>query len=306
MVSLSIPVQERKKGAELKSFQVVVAIDPGVKNAGMAYFTRDGVTKQIKLEVASQCDLTNLPEEELALFFFNSAVKLTVDCNTMYMRQLPTPKSLINKIAFIIEQPYGLNPHAHKLLATLKAHIKSIEPYAPDYTFGVFVISPKTVAKHLGLPPSKNWSQRKNATQEVVEKKLGVLFPRHDSADAVAIGVAAILQKKVILEPLMFPLNALDRFFIDMGDLEAQTPSPNLPEVIGEAEPSRTFPPLFPTRSSEDPLGEIEEIPFETEEIPITPPLKDDTEEADPGFIPHRYKLLQAKAELAKDELDDD
>lgn len=304
MVSLSIPVQEQRKAAELKSFQVVVAIDPGLKNAGLAYFTRDGVTKQIKLEVAMQADLSNLPEEELHIFFFNSAIKLTVDCNTMYMRQQPTPRSAIHRIAFVVEQPYGMNPHAHKLLTSLKAHIKSIEPYAPDFKFGVFVISPKTVAKHLGLPPTKSWDKRKKLTQETVEKGLGVLFPRHDSSDAVALGVAAILQKKVVLEPIIFPLTALDRFFIDMGDLEAQTPSPNLPEVIAEAEPARTFPPLFPARSSEDPLGEIEELPFEVEEILTTPPpLKDDPKENSdsehgPGCGCNHLREL-------KDELDD-
>lgn len=241
---------EQLKGAGLESVDMLVAIDPGTRNTGMAYFLRDrDDPKKIKLEFALQLDLD--PKYEWSMipsYLLGLIYKMAANYNTVYRHIQSEVPTRIHKIGIVIEQAVGKNNDQKKFIFGMQAASHAMQPWSPHKTI-IKIVSAKTTREHLKLPvppvglrPSKAWEMRKAITMNHIQGNLGIVVPRHDTSDAIALGIAAIMAGKIRLAVTPFKEHCLDAWFIPQDVLQEELnkrtqPAPEeMPQLVIESD----------------------------------------------------------------------
>lgn len=202
---------------ETKEVDLVVGIDPGPDNSGMAFFLRCKRTKNLKLELAVQLDTSALDRDALPSYLLGVAVKVATDLNLVSeFEKIGKVKS----IGFAIEQPAQNSFDNHMFLRSFASLLYFLRGPITDMKFKLVVISPENARRCLNLLKQKTYQQRKQKTKECIENGLGIFLPRHDTSDAIAQGLAAIISKRLNLVPTDFADDAMWPFFASEEELE--------------------------------------------------------------------------------------
>lgn len=214
-----MPEQLKVVGTEISD--MLVSIDPGRKNMGMAIFLRSHKEpSQIKLETGVQLLLADDYKWALApSYVLGIAYKIAADFNQVYFKLDSTVPARIQKIAVVIEQASAKNTDHKNFIFGMQACIFAMLPWSPFKTY-LTIISPKTVQLQLKIPlpaetfkKTKQWITRKAYTQKIIENGIGFHVSRHDTSDAIALGIASLMAKKVQLSPTPFSDDCLDLWF---------------------------------------------------------------------------------------------
>jgi Holliday junction resolvasome RuvABC endonuclease subunit len=167
---------------------LLISIDPGLVNVGMAAFYSSG---QGIITLAKACQLTfqNCPYKKLAYNMWLQICDVTREIEKTMMRP-------IEIVTVVLEQQHATDTSLKSFKDCLEAVISS---RSCEYEIKIKVVSPRTIYAHFKLPRQETWERRKKATKDFVEGKLGAKFPRHDVSDAVALGAGALSTMKVML-----------------------------------------------------------------------------------------------------------
>lgn len=205
---------------ETKDVDLVVGIDPGPDNSGMAFFLRCKRTNNLKLELAVQLDTSALDRDALPSYLLGVAVKVATDLNVVSEFEKITK---IKKIGFAIEQPAQNSFDNHMFLRSFAALLYFMRGPITDMKFKLVVVSPENARRCLNLLKQKTYLLRKQKTKECIEEGLGIFLPRHDTSDAIAQGLAAIISKRLTLVATDFADDAMWPFFASEEELQKKT-----------------------------------------------------------------------------------
>lgn len=219
--SRSLVIQDRMASeSALRKADLCFAIDPGNANMGIAVFykeyTRDH-TAVLYLQSALQYTLVGCS----SVLAGKAAFDIIMSEVKAFTPWLKSPPKVID---IIVEQQFARNSKLLQFRECLETAAACLCP--EGMVMRVKTIAPRTVYCHLKVPPRETWEQRKKANKEFVENKFpGITFPRHDVADAVAIGAAAIDKGKIMLKALHLeedPLAHIDDQIFSFDDVSIE------------------------------------------------------------------------------------
>lgn len=244
IVQQRIDMPEQLKVVGTESVDLLASIDPGSRNTGLAIFIRDKENpKRLKLETATQLEFDTKYEWWMVPSYLLGAIyRIAMDFNEVYRRLDGMTPVRINKIGIVIEQAVGKNNDQKKFIFGMQSCVVAMMPWSPFKTF-IKIVSAKTVREQLKLPhppaglrPSKAWETRKTITLNHVQANLGVVVPRHDTSDAIALGVAALMAGRIRLASTPFRDACLDAWFIPeevlQEELRKRNESEDTPKLV--------------------------------------------------------------------------
>lgn len=212
--SLSVVTREptgSKTALPLEKADLVIAIDPGLVNVGMAVFycTEPGV---ITLARAYQMTFQNCPYKKLAYNMWLQICHVTEEVE----KGMEAPVEIVD---VVLEQQHAADTSLKSFRDCLEAVVAS---KTVAYEIRIKCVSPRTIYSHFKLPRQETWEKRKKATKEFVESMTGAKFPRHDVTDAVALGAGALSTMKVMLRYLKkeeLPVTAVCEAIFALDDI---------------------------------------------------------------------------------------
>ncbi len=211
---------------------MVIGIDPGPVNSGIAYFLRCSKTNNLKLEFAAQLETSNFRKDSLPFYILSVAVRMATDINLV----ADTEKiGRVKRIGFAIEQAAQHSMDNHFFIHSFSALLEAMRAPFTDYIFKMITVAPETVRRSLCLLKQKSYALRKQKTFEAVCDGLKVYLPRHDTSDAIALGIAAITSKRLVLMPTDFQDDALWPFFATEEELKIESEKRRLQKEIAPA-----------------------------------------------------------------------
>lgn len=180
---------------------------------GIAAFLREGANPDyIRAEFVYQLDLAFLQPWAIPAYILQITGAMVGQFNRKYwLLDRSVPARLYN-VGYVVEQPSRQNLFGHQFVYGLRALLEGMRPYA-TFLGEVVTVSPRCFYDKFKLPSGGTWALRKQRTKEFIEDKLKLKFSRHDSTDALSIGVGGLLSKKVSLTSTPFFLNCLSYWF---------------------------------------------------------------------------------------------
>lgn len=174
----------------LKTYDFVVAIDPGVKNTGVAIFTKnpDG---SINLVTTVQLNYDRGTVFTALADTFNVTARICADLSAY-----ADTKDKPNRVMYVVEHAYKDNTALGHYFPMLECLLYWSRPFAAPFEYDCVRVAPETVRKVHGLPRAATWLDRKKMTLGYVVNGTRRIISRHDTADAIAIGLAAMLRTK--------------------------------------------------------------------------------------------------------------
>lgn len=178
------------------AYEALFAIDPGVRNLGIAFVLRDHEDpKNLRLEFAQQVEFDEYSNiAKVAFLLVRSMDAWLKNWNTYKLRA--DVKNRLQRVIIVVEQQYL--PVGGKGNTMMKSFVDCLETAIIstssqcEHEFKMIVVSPQSVAKYGGLPPTKKHRVRKAQTKALVERGLKTQLERHDIADAIALAVTAL------------------------------------------------------------------------------------------------------------------
>ena len=200
-----------KTSAPLEKADIVIAIDPGLVNVGLAafYCTEPGV---ITLAKAYQLTFQNCPYKKLAYNMWLMICEVVHEIE----KKMEAPVDIVD---VVLEQQHATDTSLKNFRECLEAVVAATEC---GFEIRIKSVSPRTIYAHFKLPRQETWEKRKKATKDFVESKMGVKFPRHDVSDAVALGAGALSAMKVMLRYLRkedLPVTSVCEAIFAMDDI---------------------------------------------------------------------------------------
>lgn len=222
---------------------MLISLDLGVINLGAAVFVR--TEEGVSLEMAFQLRRASaMKEAEIANMVYATCVKLALSIKQKYMKihGLPTADRVKN-LCIAIEAADPHNKPISRILTGIKACAMACIPWA-TLDIKIITITPESARVALGIDKvpgnvsqSTAWRMRKAKTaRRIAEFFPDCDFSRHDTTDAIGIGLAALLYNRVTLHPLIFPHGCLDEMFDEKPPAPAPevAPAPQEIEVTAE------------------------------------------------------------------------
>lgn len=178
------------------AYEALFAVDPGVRNMGIAFVIRDHLDpKNLRLEFAQQVEFDEYSNvAKVAFLLVRSMDAWLKNWNTYKLRA--DVKNRLQRVIVVVEQQYM--PVGGKGNTMMKSFVDCLETAIIstssqcEHEFKMVVVSPQSVAKYCGLPPTKKHRVRKAQTKACVERGLNTQLERHDIADAIALAVTAL------------------------------------------------------------------------------------------------------------------
>jgi Holliday junction resolvasome RuvABC endonuclease subunit len=178
------------------AYEALFAIDPGVRNLGIAFLLRDHLDpKNLRLEFAQQVEFDDDSNiAKVAFLLVRSMDAWLKNWNTYKLRA--DVKNRLQRVIVVVEQQYL--PVGGKGNTMMKSFVDCLETAILstssqcEHEFKMIVVSPQSVAKYCGLPPAKKHRVRKAQTKAFVERGFNTQLERHDIADAIALAITAL------------------------------------------------------------------------------------------------------------------
>jgi len=194
-----VDVAKERSGKRLAKdpvgYEALFAVDPGVRNMGIAFVIRDHLDpKNLRLEFAQQVEFDDSATvEKVCYCLVRSMDAWLKNWNRYKLRD--DVRNRLQRVVVVVEQTYSPPGEGNGILKgfvdSLRSTILSTTSQC-EHEFKVLVVSPQSVRKYCGLPSTKKYRVRKAQTKTFVERGLGVVLERHDIADAIALAVTAL------------------------------------------------------------------------------------------------------------------
>lgn len=178
------------------AYEALFAVDPGVRNLGIAFLLRDHLDpKNLRLEFAQQVEFDDESNiAKVAFLLVRSMDAWLKNWNTYKLRA--DVKNRLQRVIVVVEQQYL--PVGGKGNTMMKSFVDCLETAILstssqcEHEFKMIVVSPQSVAKYCRLPPAKKHRVRKAQTKAFVEGGFNTQLERHDIADSIALAITAL------------------------------------------------------------------------------------------------------------------
>ena len=189
---------------------LLVSIDPGLMNMGMAMFYREYAPSDpyhniYRIQNAHQLAVMGCDDVAKLAAMTISHIRELVKSFTPWMK---IPPAIVD---VAVEYQYAKDSKIRSFEECLRATVIS-SPY-DSVVFRVRGFSARTAYTHLKIPACETWAKRKQNTKSFIESRLGQSFPRHDAADAVAMGVGLLDKGMVKLTPCELELDPVEEIY---------------------------------------------------------------------------------------------
>lgn len=173
----------------MRTHDFMVAVDPGVKNTGVAIFTKnpDG---SINLVTTIQFVYDKGTVYTALSDIFNVCARVCADLSAY-----ADTKDKPNRVLFVVENQFKDNTALGHFFPMLQALLYWSRPYAAPFEYRCIRIAPETVRKVHGLPRASSWIDRKKMALGYAVNGTRRIITRHDTADAINLGIAAMIKK---------------------------------------------------------------------------------------------------------------
>ncbi len=123
-------------------------------------------------------------------------------------------------------------------------------------------LSPETYRKHLCIAKSPTHIIRKRRTKSAIEVLLGEDLPRHDSADAIAVGIAAIDRKFTLRASFTWKRDTHQSWY-DALFAPPPVPLTSDDQSLSACPSSQDLPQTTPVDQKKEPIKDDEDDPCE-------------------------------------------
>ncbi len=232
------------KGKKPHLVDIIYAIDPGEKNIGMAVFVR-GSDGNLCLERAVQIDLSgnDVSLQGTGAYVLACILNHTDQMNAAYRRNVHfSTMAYFYNIGVVFEQQPPRAIPQRQLIMGIQSVAHWVMPKMP-VKMHFATLAPETYRVYLGIPRTKTHAERKRATKARIELLIGESLPRHDSTDAIAVGLAAVDRKFTLRQSETWKPDTHQSWY---DALFAQVPN--------EPQPQTSDDPLTPVDQKEEPI----------------------------------------------------